>query len=150
MLTGFLHLHNFLRWFALLAIIIALIRSFNGMRKGVPFTKSDNLWSLLTLIAFHTQLIIGFALFFGKGWFRAFGEMSDKLVRFFTVEHTLGMLIAITLVTIGRVRSKKQMTDTGKHKKIFWFFFIALIITLVSIPWPFREVVSRPWFPGMG
>ena len=149
MLTGFLHLHNFLRWFALLAIIISLFRSFKGMRKGVPFTKPDDLWSLLTLIAFHLQLVVGLVLFFGKGWFRAFGEMSDKLVRFYTVEHTLGMLIAITLVTIGRVSSKKQTTDIGKHKKVFWFFLIAFIITLISIPWPFREIIGRPWFPGM-
>lgn len=149
MLSGFLHLHNFLRWFALLAILISLFRSFKGMRKGVPFTKPDDLWSLLTLIAFHTQLLVGLTLFFGKGWFSMFGEMSDKLVRFYTVEHTLGMLIAITLVTIGRVSSKKQTTDIGKHKKVFWFFFIALIITLISIPWPFREVIGRSWFPGM-
>src|SRR5690554_3726451 len=149
MLTGFLHLHNFLRWFALLAILISLFRSFRGMRKGVPFTKPDDLWSLLTLIAFHIQLVVGLALFFGKGWFRLFGEMSDKIVRFYTVEHTLGMLIAIALVTIGRVSSKKQTTDIGKHKKVFRFFFIALIITLISIPWPFREAIGRAWFPGM-
>lgn len=150
MLSGFLHLHNFLRWFALLAIIISLIRSFKGMRKGIPFTKPDNLWSLLTLIAFHTQLIIGLVLFFGNDWLNRFGGMTDKLGRFFTVEHTLGMIIAIALVTIGRVSSKKQTTDIGKHKKIFWFFLIALIITLISIPWPFRgEIIGRAWFPGM-
>ena len=149
MLTGFLHLHNFLRWFALLAILFSLIRSFNGMRKGAAFTKPDNLWSLLTLIAFHTQLLVGLVLYFGNGWYRLLGEMSDKLVRFYSMEHTLGMLIAIALVTIGRVSSKKASTDKAKHKKIFWFFFIALIITLASIPWPFREVIGRPWFPGM-
>ena len=150
MLYGFLQLHNFLRWFALLAILIALIRSFKGMRKGIPYTQPDNLWALLTLIAFHTQLIVGFVLFFGNGWYLRFGEMAVKAIRFFTVEHTLGMLIAIALVTIGRVKSKKEITDIGKHKKIFWFFFIALIITLASIPWPFREAIGRPWLPALG
>src|SRR5690554_1670625 len=149
MTTGLLHLHNFLRWFALLAIIIAVIRSFQGMQGKKPFAKKDNLWSLLTLIAFHLQLVLGLALYFLKGWHTLIGEMSDRLIRFYSVEHSLGMLIAIVLVTIGRVSSKKMESDTAKHKKIFWYFFIALIITLVSIPWPFREIVGRPWFPGM-
>lgn len=149
MVSGLLHLHNFLRWFALIAIVFALIRSFQGMRNNKPFTKPDNLWSLLTLIAFHLQLVLGLALYFLKGWHTLIGEMSDKLIRFYSVEHSLGMIIAITLVTIGRVSSKKLDNDTAKHKKIFWYFFIALIITLVSIPWPFREIVGRPWFPGM-
>lgn len=149
MITGFLHLHNFLRWFALIAIVIALIRSFQGMRNKTAFTKPDNLWSLLTLIAFHLQLVVGLVLYFANGWYSQIGEMSNKLIRFYSVEHSLGMLIAITLVTIGRVSAKKAENDTTKHKKIFWYFFIALIITLVSIPWPFREIIGRPWFPGM-
>ena len=149
MLTGLLHLHNFMRWIALIAIVFALIRSFQGTRNNRAFTKPDNLWSLLTLIAFHLQLVIGLILYFAKGWYAQLGEMSDKIVRFYTVEHTLGMLIAITLVTIGRVSSKKAVTDSAKHKKILWYFLIALVITLVSIPWPFREAIGRSWFPGM-
>ena len=31
-------------------------------------------------------------------------------------------------------------------KKTFWFFLIALVIILVSIPWPFRVAgAGRPW-----
>ena len=149
MSTGLLPLHNLLRWFALIAIIIAVIRSFQGMQGNKPYTKKDNLWSLLTLIAFHLQLVLGFALYFLRGWYTQIVEMSDRLVRFYSVEHSLGMLIAIVLVTVGRSSSKKMESDTAKHKKVFWYFFIALIITLVSIPWPFREIIGRGWFPGM-
>jgi hypothetical protein len=56
------------------------------------------------------------------------------------------MLIAIVLITIGRGVSKKSIPDTVKQKKTFWFFLVALVIILASIPWPFREGIARPWF----
>jgi hypothetical protein len=55
------------------------------------------------------------------------------------------MLIAIVLITIGRGAAKKNIPDVAKFKKAFWFFLIALVIILVTIPWPFREGVGRPW-----
>jgi hypothetical protein len=45
--------------------------------------------------------------------------------------------------------SKKNISDTDKFRKAFWLFLIALIVILVTVPWPFREVVGRPIFPGM-
>ncbi len=149
--TGLIHLHSFLRWVALLAIIISLIKSFDGMRGNKPFTASDNRWSLITLIVFHTQLILGFALYFMQGWYKLLGNMSDELIRFFSLEHMLGMLIAVALVTIGRVSAKKAPTDKVKHKRTFWYFLIALVIVVITVPWPFRGLIGagRTWFPGM-
>jgi hypothetical protein len=60
------------------------------------------------------------------------------------VEHFAGMLIAIILITVARGKVK-----TLNYKSAFWLYFIALLIILVSIPWPFREGIGRPWFPGM-
>jgi len=150
MYTGLTHLHSLLRWFALVAIVIALVKSFQGMRKQSTFDKSDNRWALLTLIAFHLQLLVGLALYFTQGWHTQIGNMSDKVVRFYSLEHLVAMLIAIALVTIGRVRSKKATLDLAKHKRQFWAFLIALILVLINVPWPFREVgEGNAWFPGM-
>lgn len=149
--TGLIHLHSFLRWFALIAIVISLIKSFEGMRRRSIFTSSDDRWSLITLITFHLQLVLGLALYFMRGWYQSLGNMTDPYVRFFSLEHAFGMLIAIILVTIGRISSKKADLDRVKHKRLFWYFLIALIIVLVTIPWPFRPVIGagRSWFPGM-
>ncbi len=75
--------------------------------------------------------------------------MKDKVARFFVVEHTIGMLLAIILVHIMYASVKKNIDDTAKFKKLFWYSLISFIIILASIPWPFRELISRPWFPGM-
>jgi hypothetical protein len=142
-------MHSLLRWFALVAIVIAIAKSFKGMTTGSSFGKSDNRWSLLTLIAFHLQLVLGLVIYFLGNWHLQLGNMADKVARFYSLEHLVAMLIAITLVTLGRVRSKKAKAPKVKHRRVFVNFLIALIIVLLNIPWPFREAIGRPWFPGL-
>jgi hypothetical protein len=55
------------------------------------------------------------------------------------------MLLAIILITIGHISLKK----TGNTKKTALFYLIALIVIFAIAPWPFRNVISRPWFPGV-
>jgi hypothetical protein len=95
-------------------------------------------------------LVLGLVLYFSKGWYTRLGEMSDAVVRFWSLEHLVAMLIAIALVTIGRVSAKKTEVAKTKHKRHFWYFTIALLIVLANIPWPFREPgIARGLFPGM-
>ena len=45
---------------------------------------------------------------------------------------------------------KKDVPDAVKHKKAILFYGVALLIILIAIPWPFRNVgAGRVWFPGM-
>ena len=120
------------------------------MQSGRNYIKNDDRWSLFTLIGFHLQLVVGLILYFGEGWYSQIGNMSNATIRFYSLEHLVAMLIAIALVTIGRAKSKRAKTDLLKFKRQFWYFLIALIIVLLSIPWPFREVgQGKGWFPGL-
>jgi hypothetical protein len=155
MLQGLVHLHNVIRWVILIFIVIAIIRHLSGMSGNKPFTNGDKKRNLFLMITAHIQFLLGLILWFIGPWGYTLlsnigmGEaMKNPVYRFWTVEHNTGMLIAIVLITIGRGVSKKNLPDTVKHKKSFWFFLIALIIILVSVPWPGREV-ARPLFPGM-
>jgi hypothetical protein len=60
------------------------------------------------------------------------------------------MILAIVMITLGRGMAKKALPDEVKYRKAFWFFFIALVLIFIGMPWPFRELIGRPWFPGMG
>jgi hypothetical protein len=53
------------------------------------------------------------------------------------------------LITIGRGQAKKSIPDAAKYKKAFWFFLIALLVILAAIPWPGREIIGRPYLPGV-
>ncbi|WP_276484570.1 hypothetical protein [Paraflavitalea pollutisoli] len=150
-----LHLHNFLRWVILILLIVALFRHLSGKNNKRPVNAGDKKIDLFLMISAHLNFVVGLYLYFtrpmGFKLFQTVGSsvMSNSVLRFFAVEHMLGMLIAIVLITIGRGKVKRA-TDYTAHNKAFWFFLIALIIILASVPWPFRmEGIARPWFPGM-
>jgi hypothetical protein len=150
MFSVLLQVHNILRWVILLLLILSILQSFIGWIKRRELREGDaKLW-LFTMISVHTTLLIGLILLlFGRYGILSAGLpegtnlMQNKTYRFFWVEHPVGMLIATLLITLGRGQVKKQITDPLKYKRAFWFFLIAMIIILATIPWPFREVVGR-------
>jgi len=143
--TGMLHLHSILRWIILLLLLVCLIQAIS---KSTAVRKA----SLWLMISAHLMLIVGiYQLFFGryginKGLPAGIELMKDKFYRFFWVEHPLMMLLAIILITIARGKAKAL-----NYKAVGWLLFIALLLILAAVPWPFREIVGegRTWFPGM-
>jgi hypothetical protein len=145
-------LHSLLRWIILILLIVAIAKSYTGMTTGKPFSAGDRKVGLFLMISAHTTLLVGLYLwFFGPMGLAnignlGFGEvMKNKVMRYYAVEHTTGMLIAIVLITIGRGVAKKRIPDAAKYKRTFWFFLIALVIILATVPWPFRAGIGRPW-----
>lgn len=148
--TGLLHLHNFLRWVILILLIVNIVRHFTNSQK--PYTAQDKKLGLFLMIAAHTTLLIGlYQVIFGRfGWVHVpegTNIMKDTFWRFFLIEHPVGMIVAIILITIGKGVAKKNISDVAKHKKAALLFTIALIVILATIPWPFREIVGRPLIP---
>jgi len=156
MQMGLVHLHNLLRWVILILLVISIIKSYSGWQQKRVFTPADKKTWLFTMIAAHITLLIGlYQWLFGRyGVFvtsppAGVSVMKDKFYRFFWVEHPTGMIISIILITLGHGMAKKTVPDTTKFKKAFWYFTIALLVILITVPWPFRQIVGRPIFPGM-
>ncbi|MBS1915807.1 MAG: hypothetical protein JST87_05990 [Bacteroidetes bacterium] len=154
--TFFVYLHNILRWVILILLLVSIVKSFSGWQNKKAFTGSDRKVWLFTMISAHTTLLVGlYLLFFGRYGIISVGLpegthlMKDNFYRFFWVEHPFGQIVAVILITLGNGMAKKSVSDTVKFKKAFWFFLIALIIILATVPWPFRHIVGRPWLPGM-
>ena len=137
------HTHSGLRWIILILLVIAIVNAFSAK----IYERKHKMINLFAMIALHTQLLIGLVLLktsgkvnFGEGW------MKDAINRFYGMEHLAGMLIAITLITIGYVKSKKGTNPTEIYKPIKLFYIIGLILILASIPWPFRANLGGGWF----
>ncbi|MCB9360808.1 MAG: cytochrome B [Flavobacteriales bacterium] len=131
MYNGMLHAHSGLRWLVLIFLLLAVIKSFAGWFGKKDFNKSDNLIALLLLSFTHTQMIVGIILYFISSKVVSMGDaMKDSVLRFWAMEHGVTMLIAITLITIGRVKSKKAETSELKFKKGAIFYTIALVLIL--------------------
>lgn len=151
-----LQLHNILRWVILLFMFIAIIQSISGLSSNKPFTKGSKLTSLFLLIVTHITVLIGIYQWVVGPWglkniqnLGMAAVMKDSASRFWAVEHISGMLIAAILITIANRTSKLSKSDKQKYKRNFWLYIIALALILISIPWPFRESICRPWFPHM-
>lgn len=144
MYNGILHLHNVLRWVILILLLIAIFQALTK-KQGL---KQSSLW---LMIAAHITLVVGIYQWIagqlGLKMIQSAGfsvVMKDSVTRFWAVEHFAGMLIGIILITIARGKAKVL-----NFKSAAWLYVIALIVLLLTIPWPFREGIGRPWFPGM-
>jgi protein-S-isoprenylcysteine O-methyltransferase Ste14 len=143
--TGLLHLHNILRWIILILLVVSIYTAYTATN------NNNKKWWLFTLIAAHTTLLIGlyqvynyFARVTLDGTIKMGDIMKTKNLRFYIVEHPILMILSVLLITLAY-----RNTKSAKYKKAFQLFLLALIVILVAVPWPFREGVARPWFPGM-
>ncbi|PCJ80753.1 MAG: cytochrome B [Bacteroidetes bacterium] len=136
MITGFLHLHSALRWVVLALLLVTFIKAAIGLsNKSTDFGSQGKL-GLFTMIALHIQLIIGLVLFFDGHW----SEYTlDGVTRFFMMEHTPMMIIAIVLGTLGHSLSKRATEVRAKFKKQTIFFGLSLLLIFAMIPWPFMR-----------
>lgn len=155
--AGLVHLHNFLRWLVLIFGLLALITGSRGIGGGRDFTNGDKRTGLYFLITMDIQLLVGLALYFIGPWgFKVIqgagmgAVMKNAANRFWAVEHPVMMLLAVILVHIGYAGTKGNRPHRSKFRRLFWCTLIALILILAAVPWPFREGIGRPWFPGMG
>jgi hypothetical protein len=146
------HLHSIGRWILLLLLLFVI---FNHLIAGKrPYIRTDARGGLILTIVADLMLIIGIILWFASPWGFKLTEnssmseiMKDPTSRFYVVEHLAGMLIAIILIHIGKAQGRKPIGDRAKHRRSLIFYSLALLIILVSIPWPFREIgAGRGWY----
>lgn len=140
------HAHSGIRWILLVLLLLAIINAFRKWQAKADYQESDRKLSLYAFIATHVQLLLGLILYFISPYVQFTADtMKNAVTRFYTVEHLSMMLIAIVLITIGYSRAKKKDLATDKFKTTFWFYLIGLVLILVSIPWPFRDL-GGGWF----
>ena len=144
-----LWLHSLLRWAVLLAGLVAWFRAIGAKTAKRPWTPKDELWGLLLTIAADLQLLVGLVLYFVLSPITKMGmqnfaaAMQIPTARFFTAEHAAGMLIAIALIHVGRVKIRKATDPARKHRLAMIFFGIAMVLVIISTPWPGMPV-ARP------
>lgn len=142
----FVHIHSGLRWVVLFFIIAAIINAVMKVTRKSSSNCKDCAFNRLALIFMHIQLVLGLVLYFisPKVIFDA-ASMKDSLLRFFLVEHIGLMIIAVILITVGYVKSDRAVEEIKKYKLLIIYYTISLVLTLASIPWPFRGLGSG-WF----
>jgi hypothetical protein len=146
MYSAFLLLHSWIRWVALVAGVLATISAVRGVSAQDP--RSDRFGRILT-IALDLQFVIGLLLYFAVSPVMAeiranfAAAMPNPQLRFWAVEHVSGMVIALVLVHVGRVLSRKAASPASRRRRQMICYGLATLVMLLATPWPWTAA-GRP------
>lgn len=146
-----LTVHSLFRWVVLISLLYALFRAYKGWFTGVAFSVSDDKVRHITATIAHVQLLIGFVLYWlsplGIYFRNHFREaVSQREIRFFGMEHPAMMFVAVVVISIGSSLAKRRPVARQQFKTMALWFSFALLIILLSVPWPFSPLANRPYF----
>lgn len=150
MYEAVLVLHSLLRWAVVFTAIYAVGRAAWGWSSHRPWTPTDASSARWFVLAMSVQFLVGLLLWawlspFGVAGFEDMGAtMKDPTRRFWGVEHVTMMLIAVGVAHVGAARVRKARDDSRRHRSAAIFFGLALLLTLIAIPW--AGINARPWF----
>ena len=118
-----LQVHSYLRWILLITLIWLIIDALKGYFTNKTFENKNDKLNLVVFIAAHLQFLVGLILYFispsVKLWLMSISKvMKNPEQRFYVVEHGLAMVIAIALITIGRIVMKKSTIRQSKIRSI--------------------------------
>ena len=142
MYTALLIIHSWLRWVVVFSGVAALGGAANGVTTRRAWLPVDTLRSRLFTISLDIQILIGLILYgvlspVTQSGFADMGTaMRDPVLRFYTVEHLTGMVVALVLAHIGSARVRKATDAVARHKTVLVFVGLAMAVMLLSIPWP--------------
>jgi uncharacterized membrane protein len=135
----FLALHSLIRTLLLVGMLTVLILSVQGWLQGRAYQRFDRILLAITNGITHTQLLIGFALYFGISpvttYFMKNGSEGMDQTFFFGVYHIAMMTLAAVVLTLGGSFAKRASDSTKKFKTIALTYGISLGMILAAIPW---------------
>lgn len=141
MYTTLLTIHSWMRWFTL---ILALVTTANAFRspQSIDGPLPGRWWDWSFMLAVDLQVFFGLVLYFGLSPFTKqamsnFGAaMRVPSLRFWAVEHAVGMFAAVLLVRMGRVMAANAPSVNAARNRRLICFALATVLMLASIPWP--------------
>lgn len=141
-------LHGLLRWVVLGLGLLALARTLAGAQGGKRWQPGDTKLVRFFTIAFDTEVLLGLVLWLGVSplGVRMFGQpgvMKQASLRFFMVEHVVGMLVAVALLHVLTARARRLGDDPARYKKTAIGIAAGFAVLALSIPWPFMAA-GRP------
>ncbi len=143
-----LGIHNVVRWIVVILGAAALAQAYRGWLGKAPWSESVRKVQVAFSAAADTQMLLGLLLYFGLSHIvrNALGDfgaaMGNPETRFFALEHTVYMLLAVVFIHVGTARSKKPAEETQKYRQAAIWFTLALLLVLLGMPW------GRPLLPG--
>lgn len=134
--------HSWLRWAVVAAGLFAVGRAIAGAAGRRSWSHADERAGFWFVTLLDLQMLLGLVLYFAlspitRAALQDFGAaMKSAGLRFWGVEHLFGMIVAVVLVHLGRVRTRKLTEPPARHRAAAISYTLGLLAILASIPWP--------------
>lgn len=135
-------LHSYLRWVVVALLLATVCRSTWRWSKKLDWDRVDERLHGASVNTTGLQFVLGLLLYavfspLPRAFFAdVAGGMKVAPLRFFGMEHALGMFVAVAVIHIGRARSKREPDPPRRHRKAWSSSAAGLALICVSIPWP--------------
>lgn len=146
-----LFLHGLNRWFVVLFALWLLFSavSSTGRTSSAETSPVRTPWRAY-VGTLRLQLLLGALLLLISplalaAWSDMGAAMKTRPLRFFAVEHTAMMFVAIGLAEAGAARARKAKDAARAARGTLIFGGLSLLLILAAIPWPFMGEIARPW-----
>lgn len=134
--------HSWLRWVVLaLGVVLFGVALWGAGRGHDAWPHGLERLRRGFLGALDGQMLLGIALyailspFPRAGLSDIAGAMATPILRFYTVEHVFGMIVAIAVAHAGSARAMR-VEGARRYRVLLVTQALWLLITLASIPWP--------------
>jgi uncharacterized membrane protein YidH (DUF202 family) len=135
--------HSLFRYLVLLAVAYAGFVALAGYLRKRPIRHMHRSMAIVAVVLCHLQLALGLVLYLSR--FKAYGT-AGHIGIYWKYEHIGMMVIGIALVTAGRALARRAKYERAKQLRVAAFYLSALLIFLLSTPWPFTEAGhGRGW-----
>jgi hypothetical protein len=133
--------HGWFRWVVLTAAVTATFVAISRWKN--PKSGSGVLlrFGIIFVVAMDLEFLLGLSLYFGASpltkmaFQNLAAAMKDHELRFFALEHTTYMFIALILAHVGAALSRKGKTDLVKYRGTAICYLLSLLLMLAGIPW---------------
>jgi hypothetical protein len=134
--------HSWWRWVVLALLLAATIRAIGGRSSGRAWSEADRRANMLAVVSIDVQMLLGLVLYlflspFTRDALNDFGAaMRTPNLRYWAVEHVSIMAAALVAAHVGNVLVRRATTDLARYRRGAIFFGLALLLTIIGIPWP--------------
>ena len=146
-------LHNLNRWLVLIIGFWATGQVLHGWISRQPWQPSNTTLVRSFANLLNLQFVLGLILYLLPGafiqsllqtvpWAQI---MQQLLLRFFTLEHPIQMLIAIAFAHGALSTARRLQNERRRFGWTATLLILAMLLILTAIPWPGLPY-GRPWF----
>lgn len=127
--------HSVVRWLLLISMVLSIVISLIGWINKKGLSNRDLKVNTFAMSFAHLQVIFGLVLYFITPQISFSGfSLSDPVIRYYTINHSLIMILAVIVLTVGSIRAKRAADKLSAATTSLVWYLVSLGLIISAIP----------------